>query len=227
MPDDEAEVARATRLMLRPIASPLPLGFFAFAIGSGLLSMEQFGLLGSGQERNLALLLAVFVFPAQLLAGVFAFLGREPIAATALSIIAFSWPAAALVTVLAPPGDSTSPLAGALDALIALVLGLLVPVGIRGKPVVGTVVLLGATRYALNAAVEFTGSGVVELLSAATGTLILVLGVYGGLALVLEDTAHRTVLPFPRLGEARSAMQTDLHDQAASVTREAGVRRQL
>ncbi|PXY20829.1 hypothetical protein [Prauserella muralis] len=226
MDADTKRIDEATRITLRPIASPLPLGFLAFAMGSGLLSMEQFGFFGTGQEHNTMLLLAVFIFPMQLLASVFAFLGREPVAATALGVIAFSWPATALVTVLADQG-ATNPLAGGLSAVIALVLALLAAPGLQGKPVVGTVVTLGAARYTLNAVFDFTGSHAVELASASVGAVILLLGVYGGLALVLEDTAHRTVLPFPRLGEARRALETDLTDQASTVTREAGVRRQL
>ncbi|RCW39692.1 hypothetical protein DFQ14_11568 [Halopolyspora algeriensis] len=224
---DEGEVERATRITLRPIASPLPLGFFAFAIGSAMLSLQQFDLLPAADERSLSLLLAVFVFPLQLISGIFAFLGREPVAATALNLIAFSWPATALIAVLAPPGDQTSPLTGSLNVLTAVVLALLCPPALQGKPLLGAVVLLGAARYTLNGVYEFTGSVPVQLGSAAVGGAILLMGFYGGLALILEDTQHRTVLPFPRLGEARRALQTDLVDQAASVTREAGVRRQL
>ncbi|NHD15929.1 MULTISPECIES: GPR1/FUN34/YaaH family transporter [Actinopolyspora] len=223
---DEGEVERATRISLRPIASPLPLGFFAFAIGSGMLSLWQFGLLVDTDERVLFLLLAAFVFPVQLIAGIFAFHGREPVAATALNLIAFSWPATALITVLSPAAPSR-PLVGALDVLIGVVLAMLCPVALAGKPLLGAVVLLGSARYVLNGVQEFTGSGTVQFASAVVGGAVLLMGFYGGLALILEDTKHRTVLPFPRLGEARRALQTDLVDQAASVTREAGVRRQL
>ena len=108
-----------------------------------------------------------------------------------------------------------------------MVLALLCPPALQGKPLLGTVVLLGAARYTLNGVYEFTGSVSVQVSSAVVGGAILMMGLYGGLALILEDTQHRTVLPFPRLGEARRALQTDLVDQAASVTREAGVRRQL
>lgn len=65
--DSRPRVEGATRILLRPKASPLPLAFFAFGVGSGLQSAYQLGLIPQGETRNLELLFAAVVFPAMLL----------------------------------------------------------------------------------------------------------------------------------------------------------------
>ncbi len=59
------------------------------------------------------------------------------------------------------------------------------------------------------------------------GCLIFAASPCGGLVLGLEDVQHRTVLPFSRRGEARSAIEGDLGEQVGPVDKEAGVRKQL
>lgn len=212
------------RVTLRPIASPLPMGFFAFGIGSGMVSFEQLGLVPAADAAVLALLLTVFVFPLEFLAGVFAFLARETIGATALCLIALSWPAAAVVGAAEP---SSGTVLGLFYLCIAAVLAVLAVPGLRGKPVLGTVITLAVGRYALNGVVELTGSNPAQVASGVLGLVILAIALYGGVALALEDAQHGAVLPFPRLGESKQAFEGDLADQSATVAREAGVRRQL
>ena len=88
--DSQRRVENLTRIVLRPLASPLPLGFFAFGIGSILQSGLQFGLLPQSEVQNLALIFGALVFPLELLAAILAFPSRETAGATVLSIIAFS-----------------------------------------------------------------------------------------------------------------------------------------
>ena len=54
-----------------------------------------------------------------LLAAVFAFLGREPLGATALGLISFSWLGTALVDYAAAPDPTVSAL-GVMDLALAL-----------------------------------------------------------------------------------------------------------
>jgi succinate-acetate transporter protein len=58
--DPQRQVEDATRIILRPLASPLPLGFFAFGMGSVLQSALQFGLVPQGEVPYLALVFGVF-----------------------------------------------------------------------------------------------------------------------------------------------------------------------
>jgi uncharacterized protein len=59
------------------------------------------------------------------------------------------------------------------------------------------------------------------------GLPLAVFALYGGLALMLEDSAQRTVLPIGRRGRARASLEGTLAHQIDATAREAGVRRQL
>ncbi|MDQ3833286.1 MAG: GPR1/FUN34/YaaH family transporter [Actinomycetota bacterium] len=224
--DSQPRIEDVTRIVLRPLASPLPLGFFAFGIGSILLSALQFGLIPQADVQNLALLFGVFVFPLEILAALLAYFARESVGATILSIIAFSWLGTAVVTLTSAP-DVSSPTIGFLYLSIALILMLLGMVGVFGKPLLATVMFLAFFRYGLNGIYELTSSAGLQTASGIIGCLIFALSLYGGLALALEDVQHRTVLPFGRRGEARDAIEGDLGNQVGPVGKEAGVRKQL
>lgn len=224
--DSQPRIEDVTRVVLRPIASPLPLGFFAFGIGSVLQSTLQFGLIPQADVQNLALLFGAFVFPLEILAALLAYFARESVGATILSIIAFSWLGTAVVTYASAP-DPTSPTVGFLYLSIAVILLLLGAVGVLGKPLLATVMFLAFFRYGLNGIYELTSSDGLQIPSGVVGCLIFALSLYGGLALALEDVQHRTVFPFGRRGEARDALEGDLGDQVGPVGQEAGVRKQL
>jgi uncharacterized protein len=77
----EPDFRSMTRIVLRPMGSPMPLGFFTVAIDAVLFSALQWGLLPVADQRAAALI----VFPAlvvQVIVRIFAFLGRDSIAAT-------------------------------------------------------------------------------------------------------------------------------------------------
>ena len=59
------------------------------------------------------------------------------------------------------------------------------------------------------------------------GLPILAVSLHGGTAFLLEETAHRTVLPLGRRDDALAAVESDFPDQIEHLGREAGVRRQL
>jgi succinate-acetate transporter protein len=224
--DTQRRVEDATRVVLRPMASPLPLAFFAFGVGSLMLSAAQLGVIPKQESRDLALVLGAFAFPPMLLAAVLAFFGRETLGATALGLISFSWLASAIVQFVVAP-DPTSAALGVLYLALAVVLLCLGVIGLLGKPLLSAVILLAFFRYGLNGVYELTASGGVEVASGVIGCAIFLCSLYGGLALGLEDAQHRTVLPFGRRGEARRAVEGDLGEQAGPVDKEAGVRKQL
>ena len=77
----EPDLRSMTRIVLRPIGSPLPLGFFTVAIDNVVVSALQWGLLPAADRRAVALI----VFPAfvvQVIVGIFALGARDSIAAT-------------------------------------------------------------------------------------------------------------------------------------------------
>lgn len=221
----QRRVEATTRVVLRPLASPLPLAFFAFGIGSVLQSALQFGVIPPEEARDLAFILGAFVFPAQLLAGLLAFPSRETLGATAITLISFSWLATAILLYLQPGGTSNA--LGVLYLLIALILALLGSVAILGKPLLAGIIALATVRYGLNGLYELTAAGGLQLVSGVLGCLIGLAAFYGGLAFGIEDALHRTVLPIGRRGEARQALEQDLGGQVGPVENEAGVRKQL
>lgn len=224
--NDGEKLAGMTRIVLRPLASPLPLAFFAFGVGSLLLSCQQLGLIPASEAEHLAIVFGTFVFPLQFVSALFAFLSRETLGATVLGLISLSWLASSLILYTSPP-DATSSTLGFLNLALAMILLLLGTVGILGKPLLAAVILLAAARFSTNGLYELTSTGTLQNVSGILGFLIFGVSLYGGLALGLEDVQHRTVLPFGRRGEAREAIEGDLAQQIGPLEQEAGVRKQL
>jgi succinate-acetate transporter protein len=83
-PDALTSVARAARIVLRPIGNPLPLGLLALAAATLLVSGLQLGWLQPTEGSDVALILIAFVFPLQLLVAVFGYLGRDVVAGTGM-----------------------------------------------------------------------------------------------------------------------------------------------
>ncbi len=71
-----------TRIVLRPIGSALPLGFFSFGIGMRLLGRSAIGWIPVSEQRAVGMILMAFVFPLELVATIVAFLARNTLGAT-------------------------------------------------------------------------------------------------------------------------------------------------
>ena len=216
----------AARIVLRPIGNPLPLGFLALAGGTLMVSGLQLGWLGPRLGQDVALVLLGFVFPLQLLAAVFGFLGRDVVAGTGMGILAGTWLSVGLVTLTSPPGATSDALG--LFLLIAAV-AMLVPAAAAGmgKLVAFAVLATTALRFATTGLHQLTGSGVWEDVAGLIGLGLCALAVYAALAMALEDTARETRLPVLRRGAGRAALEGGLEDQLGRIEREAGVREQL
>lgn len=70
----EREAEAVFRVVLRPIASSLPLGFFAFTVGTVLLTTLELQWAPVTEGRQLMVLVLAFVVPLEALAGLLAFL---------------------------------------------------------------------------------------------------------------------------------------------------------
>ncbi len=70
-PDGEHELApeTLTRIVLRPVASSLPLGFLAFGVGTILLTTLELQWLPLDQGKQLMVMVLAFVVPLEVLAG--------------------------------------------------------------------------------------------------------------------------------------------------------------
>lgn len=224
--DPQKKIEHMTRIVLRPLASPLPLAFFAFGAGSLMLSGLQLGIIPFSETRSLALVQMAFVFPPLALASVLAFLSRETLGATIIALISCSWLANGLIDLTAPP-TATNATQGLLALALTAILLLVGAGAVFGKPLLGVVIVLAAARFATSGLYELTASTSLQTTSGILGCVIAAIALYGGLALGLEDLRGKTVLPIGRRGAARRAFEGDLGEQVGPIESEAGVRKQL
>ena len=215
-----------TRIVLRPVASSLPLGFLAFGVGTILLTALELEWVPLAQASSLMVMVLAFVAPLQALAGIFAFLARDSGAATALTMLGAAWTATALTVLRTPPGGTSTSL-GIFLLTLAATMPVLSAGALRSKPLFGVLLILGACRFGLTGMYEAgIGGTVTELASGWIGVPLVAFSMYGGLALLLEDGAQRTVLPLGRRGRARTSLEGDLGHQIEQAESEPGIRRQ-
>ncbi|MBO0820567.1 MAG: hypothetical protein J2P26_06920 [Nocardiopsaceae bacterium] len=221
-PEDRVEF----RVMLRPLASSLPLGFFAFTVGTVLLSALELNWVPVGQDANLMILVLAFVVPMEALSGVFAFLARDSGAATGLTTLSAAWLATSILVLRGPPGALSLPLSVFMLTLATLMLIMSVT-AVTGKPLFGVLLLTGACRFALTGVYQASGIATVEQVAGWLGIPLAVFALYGGLALLLEEAHQRTVLPLGRRGRSRTSLEGGFSHQIHQTEQEPGVRRQL
>lgn len=185
--------------MLRPIGNPLPLGFLGLGGGTLLVSGLQLGWLAPEQGKNVALMLIAFVFPLQLIASLYGFLGRDVVAGTGMGVLAGSWLSVALVMLTSEPG-ATSDALGLLLLVSAAGLAIAAIAATAGKLVATVVLGTAAARFACTGLYELTASGTWEDAAGVVGLVLLAFGVYAALAIALEEARRTTVLPTGRRG---------------------------
>ena len=211
---------------MRPLASALPLGFFAFSVGTVLLAAVELKWIPPAQNLAVVLILLGFVAPLEGLPCIFSFLSRDTGAATTMGIFSAGW--VVLATYFLMFGDTARSTAlGIFLIMDSLAILSLCLTSIKAKPLLGIILLVTTARFLLAAALQFGGGPNVSIAAGAAGLLTGVFAVYGGLALLLEDTRQRAVLPVFRRDAARQSLEGSLHDQLARLDAEAGVRQQL
>ena len=226
LPQLDPDLMHATRIMLRPIATPFPLAFMALACATLLVAGLELGWFAPADTDVVALALIAFAFPLQMLASVFGFLGRDTVAATGFGIQSATWLMIGLVHLLRP-ASATSAALGVL--LIASAMAILIcTVGSAlGKLAPALVLGLTALRFLLTGLHEVTGGDGVGHVAAIVGLLLVPIAAYVALALELENLQRRTVLPLLRRGLGAEAMHGSFAQQSRRLQREAGVREQL
>lgn len=214
----------AARLMVRPIASPLTLGFLALAVGTFTMAGLELSWVAAGQDRYVGLAVLLFVFPLQTASSIYGFLARDIIAGTGIGLLSGAWLVTGALTYLG--GTATGALGLILSGVAAV---LLVPaaVGFASKPLASLVMTGTSLRFFLTAAAEFSGATAWKDAAAAAGLALALLAVYAALAFELEDNRLHTVLPTMRRGPGRQAFSGSVADELAQAYHEAGVRKQL
>jgi succinate-acetate transporter protein len=214
-----------TAIVLRPIGSGLPLGFFSFGIGMLILGCQATGWIPAAEQHDGGILLMSFVFPLELLATVFAFLARDTLGATTLGLFTTSWLALGWTELASAPGATSVTLGVYLFGFAFAVL-LLAVLSTAGKPFFSVLLTIAATRMVLSGAYEAgAGTGLYRA-SGGIGIALAALAMYGGVALGLEDAKQRDVLPLFRRGAAAESFH-GLDRQLDRLEAEPGVRQQL
>ncbi|MET9441221.1 GPR1/FUN34/YaaH family transporter [Streptomyces sp. NPDC006610] len=219
----EPDLRSMTRINLRPIASPMPLGFFAVAIASVIVGVFQLDLLGADAGRAVALtILPAFVL--QLLVAVLAFGARDVLAATLMACFSGTWLASALVLALEPPSGAR--VLGVLNLVFAFFALLMATVAHR-KRAMWLVLCVAVPRFTVAALFSLTGAGWLGRISGVFGLLLAAVALYAAFAHMVEDMRGEEVLPVGRKGPAYDAVEGDLAVQLRNLERQAGVRRTL
>jgi succinate-acetate transporter protein len=219
----EPDLRAMTRIVLRPIGSPLPLGFFTVAIDNVLVSALQWGLLSAVDRRAVALI----VFPAfivQAIVGIIALGARDSIAGTLMLSFATTWLVDALVFFFDPPGASAA--LGVFYVVFAVFIAFMLASALL-KRALAAVLLVAAPRFLISGVAELTGNQALSQAGAVLGFLLAAVSLYTAFALLMEDTRGREVLPVGRLGAARQATHGTLAVELRDIERQAGVRRTL
>ncbi len=215
-----------SRVLLRPIASPLSLGFLALGGATLVLSGSQLGWFPLSETRYVALALMAFGAPLQLLSSVFGFLARDPAAATGMGILAAAWLTVGLVKLDSAPA-ATSAVLGVF--LVFVGAALLVPaIGAAfGKLVPAIVLATAALRFFLTGLYQLSANPGLQYAAGIVGLVLLVVAYYAALALAIEDVRRKTVLPVLRVGAGKASLEAGAAAQVERVEHEAGVREQL
>ena len=213
------------RIVLRPIANPLPIGLLALLVSTTSVSALQLGWIPSGQAPVVGRIVVALALFLQLPGAALGFLARDPAAGTGMAVLGGTWLAIGVTLVSTPPGTSS---AGLGLALVAVAAALVVPIAASmAKPVSVLVLSTSALRFALTGAYELSAVAAWETAAGVLGVVLGVVALYAAMAFELEDVHQRAVLPTGRRGPAKRAMLADLGEQVAGVQHEAGVRRQL
>jgi succinate-acetate transporter protein len=219
----EPDLRSMTRIVLQPIGSPMPLGFFTVAIDSVLVSALQWGLLPAADRRAVALI----VFPAfivQVIVGIFAFRARDSIAATLMMSFATTWLVDALIFYVNPVGAADA--LGVFFVVFAVFAAFMLASALA-KRALAAVLVVAVPRFLIAGIADLAGNQTLSQVGAVLGFLLTAVALYTAFALLLEDTRGREVLPIGRLAMAHYATHGSLAMQLRDIERQAGVRRTL
>lgn len=214
---------KITRLVLRPSASPMPLGFFTLAIASCTLSALQTHVLPAADLHAVAFaILPAFVL--QVIVAAFALVDRDTIAATLMGSLAATWLVDALMF-LADPAGAEQTLA--VFYFVYTVFVLMMAVAAWPKRALFAVLIAAIPRFFVSGLAQATTVGWLSTLAGVFGFLLAAVSMYTACALMLEDVQGKTILPVGRRGGARAVIEGDLAAQIEGIEHTAGVRRSL
>lgn len=222
----ERRVEATARIVLRPLAGPLALGFLGLAAATFVRAGLELGWVEATEAKNVALVAIAFTVPLQFTASLIGFLTRDAVAATGMGLLSGIWLATALVTSTSPPG-STSDALGLFLLVGAVAMWIPAAAAVTSKLVPALVLGTAGLRFLVTGVHQLTGDEGWENAAGLIGLVLAALAVYAALAVELEDATKSTLLPLGRRGRGAAALDGVLHDQLAQLQKEPGVRQQL
>jgi succinate-acetate transporter protein len=211
---------------LRPLGSPTALGLFGLAAATFTLAGLQLGWVPAAEATTVGLVLIGFAAPAQLVAGLLAFVARDAVIGTAMSVLALTWLSTGLALLTGEPG-TRSPALGLLLLSSAVAVGLTGVTGTLSKVSTGVVLLTAAVRIGLTGAFQLSGRGWLEVTAGLLGVVLGLLAVAVAWASELEEADAPFSLPLGRRAKGLEAVHGSLSDQVRDVATEPGVRTRL
>lgn len=190
-------IPSSARVVLRPLANPLPLGFLGQAVASWSFACLQLGWLSPAQGHTVALGVLLLTVPLQLLASILGFLERDPVAGTGMGLLAGGWAIIAAGTLTSPPG-ALSPGLGVL--LVGVAGAVLLPAAIGVQRMAAALVLLcSVARFAVTGAAELLTSHSWLHAAGWVGLVLAAMSAYAAAAFEIEAATGRARLPIGRL----------------------------
>lgn len=216
----------ATRVMLRPVANPLPLGFAGLAGASVTVAGTELGWIAHSDMMHVGIIVLIVAPLLQVIACVFGFLARDAVTATGMGVLAATWASIGAVTATSAPGATSRALGTLLFMTGPLVLVSAV-VAATGKRVPAMVMSLTALRFIVTGIYEFIPDAGWKTASGIVGLVVAAVALYGVAALEIEGMLGTPLLPIWRVGPGQEAMNGKLPAQVSKVAAEPGVRKQL
>jgi succinate-acetate transporter protein len=213
-------------VFLRPLGSPLPLGFIGLLMANGVLSSLDLGWIPVSEQHQVGLVLVAFAFPLQALATVILFLARDAPAGAGIGVLSVTWLTYGLLLSTSPPGRRSATAAiflfvaaaALLPASASSILNKLVPAAVFGA---------AALRIVLTGLYEKLGGSAIEHAAGWEGIVVAGMALYAAFASDLEASTHRDVLTLGRRRAGQRAMEQTVSDQARQLETEPGVRSQV
>jgi len=220
------ELAGRTRIVLRPIAGPLTIGFFGLAGATFTVAGLQLGWIPAAEGQQGALCVLAFTVPLQFVASVFGFLARDGVAATGMGLLSGIWAATALVLLVAPPG-STSNALGLFLVVAGIAMWAPASAAATSKLVPSLVLATAGLRFLLTGVYELSGSESWENIAGVVGLVLAALAIYAAYASEYEDVLKKPILPLGRRGRGQQAIKGTYAQQIAELSHDPGIRQQL
>ena len=220
------ELTSRTRIVLRPLAGPLALGFFGLAAATFVMSGLQLGWVEPEEGKQVALCILAFTVPLQFTASIVGFLARDGVAATGMGLLSGTWAAVGLVTFTGQPG-STSDALGLFLLVAGLALWAPASAAAASKLVPALVLFTAGLRFGVTGLYQLTGAEAWEDAAGVVGLMLAAFAVYAAYAAEWEDVLKRPLLPLGRRGKGELAVTGPYVQQIAELHTEPGVRQQL